>query len=111
MNTIWCASFVAAWKSIERDITKKPVAFEGDPKIAAALNNAQDSSQYVSTSNLYTITGWKDKGIQEQIQKYLASKFPSKQPPVFLLILKDSFLAYAYLEVSLPFSYKFVRNH
>lgn len=111
MNTIWCASFVAAWKSIERDITKEPVALEGDPEIATVLNNAQDPSQYVPASNLYAIAGWTNKGIQEQIRKDLRQKFPTKQAPEFLDIPNGSFLAYAYLEVNLPFTYKFKRNH
>ena len=111
MNTIWCASFVAAWKSIERDITKEPVALEGDPEIATRLNNAPDPSQYVPASNLYAITGWNDQGIQEQIRKDLAIRFPAKEAPVFPDIRADAFLAYAYLEVNLPFKYKYERNH
>ena len=109
-NTIWCASFVAAWKSIERDITKEPVALEGNPEIATQLNNAQAPSKYIPPSNLYAIAGWNNKGIQDQIRTDLAQKFPRKQPPEFPRLDVDSLLAYAYLEVNLPFTYKFERN-
>ena len=103
-NTIWCASFLAAWKSLETDIANEPVTLQGAPGVALSLDRAPDPRPSIPEESLYVAAGWNDNGITDQIRKGLARKFPAKAQPTFPGILPDSFVAYAYLEASVNFA-------
>ena len=110
-NAIWCASFLAAWKTLEMDLAKEPVALQGSPAIVEALNKADDPRPHIPEESLYTAVGWSQDGITEQIIGALAEKFPDKKPPNFPGITPDSFVAYAYLEADVKFSIPYFQNH
>lgn len=109
-NAIWCASFTAAWKTLETSVVQEPIALDGSPEIVAALNAAPDPRAFVPAENLYTAAGWNDKGIVAQIIGDLAEQFPGKVPPEFPDIESDSFVAYAYLEAGIQFSIPYFQN-
>ena len=68
-STIWCASFVAAWKMIESDLAGEPVSLNGSPPVVNLLNAAVDPKTYVPKDTLYSAAGWNDKGIIDKIIK------------------------------------------
>ena len=109
-NTIWCASFLCAWKSLETDLAKEPVSLEGSPELAELLNKAADPRPNIPQDILYTAVGWNDKGIIQKIHDDLKKNFPDAAPPEFPEILPDSFVAYAYLEASLKFTIPYFQN-
>ncbi|MBN2577889.1 MAG: hypothetical protein JXB10_02775 [Pirellulales bacterium] len=102
-NTIWCASFLSAWKKLQKDLAGEPVALEQAPPEVLSLNNAADPRSEIPPEALYVAVGWKPKGILDKIQRELKQKFPTKPPPVFPDIRNDSFVAYAYLEANVKF--------
>ena len=108
-NTVWCASFLAAWKLLEEDLAVEP-SLQGSPEAVAALNRAQDPRPGIPDENLYAAAGWSQKGIIDRITKDLAQKFPSKAPPAFPGISSDSIVTYAYLETNLKFSLPYFQN-
>lgn len=110
MNAIWCASFLAAWKTLETDLVKEPLSLQGSPEVALALNNAADPRPHIPKASLYVAAGWYQKGITEQIKKELAQKFPTKAPPTFSEMSPDSILAYAYLEANVKFALPYFQN-
>lgn len=109
-NAVWCASFLSAWKTLETDLAKGPISLQGSPQLAASLNAAADPRAQIPPESLYVAAGWNQKGIIGQISDDLKRRFPAKAPPTFPGILPDSFVAYAYLEVSLKFSIPYFQN-
>ena len=57
-SAIWCASFLAAWKSLAQDLDKEPVALRESSGLVAALNDAPDPRPAIPPSALYVPTGW-----------------------------------------------------
>ena len=109
-NAVWCASFLSAWKTLEADLAKGPISLQGSPLLAASLNAAADPRAQIPPESLYVAAGWNQKGIIGQISDDLKRRFPAKATPTFPGILPDSFVAYAYLEVSLKFSIPYFQN-
>lgn len=109
-NAVWCASFLSAWKTLEADLAKEPIALADNPQIARALNKAVDPRPHIPTESLYTAAGLNQKGITGQIRKDLSQKFPHYATPAFPGIMPDSFVAYAYLEANAKFSKPYFQN-
>lgn len=109
-NAIWCASFLAAWKALESDLAKEPVALQGSPAVAEALNKAADPRPHIPEESLYVAAGWNQEGITDQIIGDLAEKFPDKEPPTFPRIEPNSFVAYGYIEANAKFSLPYLQN-
>jgi hypothetical protein len=109
-NVIWCASFLAAWKTLEQDIAREPLTLKGADELALSLDQAADPRPFIPKENLYVAAGWWEKGIVEKITRDLAAKFPEKEPPAFPGIAPDSFLAYAYLEANLRFAIPYFQS-
>lgn len=102
-STIWCASFAAAWKVLQRDLAKGPVSLEGGGGLVDLLNRASSPVPDVPKGCLYATAGWEDKGILEKIRTDLAQQFPDKPAPTFPGIVPRSFVAYSYLEAGTSF--------
>lgn len=109
-NVVWCASFLASWKTLASDLAKQPPAVDGNPAIVSFLNNAADPKPHIPAANLYTASGWNNKGVTDQIVAALAARFPGKTPPSFPGILPDSFVAYAYLDANVTFAMPYFQN-
>jgi hypothetical protein len=101
-NAIWCASFLAAWKTLE-GIAQGDVHLEGEPAEEELLNKASDPRPSIPKGSLYVAVGSKQNGIVEKIQNELKQVFPRKPAPAFPGIADDSFLAYSYLEANVKF--------
>ncbi|MDX9972632.1 MAG: hypothetical protein RBU21_06575 [FCB group bacterium] len=109
-NAVWCASFLAAWKSLDREIAHGEILLDGSPQTAAALNAADDPAPNIPEGALYVASGWNDKGVIEKICRELKTGFPEKSPPAFPGIAPDSFLAYSYLEANVPFGLPYFQS-
>jgi hypothetical protein len=109
-NVVWCASSLAAWKTLEQDLAHEPVALDGDPPECALLNAAADPRPQIPDDALYTAAGWRQKGILEKITKEVGHRFPGKAPPAFPDIADDSFVAYSYLEARVKFALPYFQN-
>jgi hypothetical protein len=109
-NAIWCASFLAAWKTLMEQVTQEPVSLEGQGGLVPSLNSAPDPRPAVPQAALYVASGWKQEGIIERVQRELVQKFPSKQAPTFPGAISNSFIAYSYLEASVKFSLPYFQN-
>jgi hypothetical protein len=102
-NIIWCVSFQAAWKALQRELAGGPVALAGDGSLVDSLNAAYVPGSEVPDDCLYTATGWEDEGVVEMIAGDLARRFPDKEAPEFRGIIPGSFVAYSYLEARVRF--------
>jgi len=109
-NAVWCSSFLAAWKSLEKDIAGQDISLEGSPQISTLLNKADDPRPYVPAGSMYVAAGWRHKGVTDRIIKELKAAFPFKEPPKFPDIRSDSFVAYAYLEANVKFTIPYFQN-
>ncbi|HBO43432.1 MAG TPA: hypothetical protein DD670_05780 [Planctomycetaceae bacterium] len=109
-NTVWCASFQAAWKRLEEDLAKAPVELEGEPALVDSLNRADDPRSIVPEESLYVAAGWTRDGIIEQIQKEVSAKFPGKTPPEFDDNEMRVAVAYAYLQAQIKFGLPYFQN-
>lgn len=81
MHTIWCASFLAAWKALETDLAQEPLSLQGAPEVARALEEAADPRPHIPEESLYVAADWNHEGITDQIKQDLAQKFPSQAQP------------------------------
>mgnify|MGYP001005616694 CR=1 FL=1 len=110
MNTIWCSSFQAAWKTLEQDVAKGDVVLEGSPEMAALLNKAADPRPDVPEGCLYSAAGWVKDGITEKIVFDLKQFFPMKKSPDFGLVDANSIVAYSYIEANVKFALPYYQN-
>lgn len=109
-NAIWCASFQAAWKALEKDLAGGPVALDGAREFTAALNRAADPRPFIPEEALYVASGFNRTGLLEKISADLKQRFPHKAPPTFPGIVPNSFLTYAYLEAKVVFPIPYYQN-
>jgi hypothetical protein len=109
-NVIWCASFLSAWKALEKDIAGEPIALEGNPELASILGKAADPTSLIPSGSLYVAAGWNNKGITDKIAKDLKKLFPTKRAPSFPNIREDSFVAYSYLEANVKFTIPYFQS-
>ena len=110
VNAVWCASFLAAWKSMSDELAGEDISLEGSPPTATLLVEAQDPRPHVPAGAMYVATGWNDKGAIEKLHNELKTAFPGKQPPAFPGITPDSFVAYSYLEANVKFALPYFQN-
>ena len=109
-NAVWCASFLAVWKSLASDLAEGDISLDGAPPAAALLNKAEDPTPHTPTGSLYVATGWEHKGIIEKINKELRAAFPERLPPAFPGLAPQSFVTYAYLEANVKFSIPYFQS-
>jgi hypothetical protein len=109
-NVIWCASFLSAWKSLQKSIGGEPVELEDADEHCVPLNEAEDPENSLPPGALYAVAGWVQKGIVETIRETVKKMFPTKEPPLFPGISDNSFLAYAYLEANVSFTLPYFQN-
>jgi len=109
-NTIWCASFQAAWKVLQNDLVKGPVSLDGGGGVVDALNRAPSPASDVPEGCVYTAAGWENRGILQRIRTDLKQQFPNKAAPTFPDIGSGSFVVYAYLEASTRFGIAYFQN-
>lgn len=103
-NVIWCATFQAAWKGLQNDIVGEAVKLDGASEICDRLNAANDPAEFMPPKSFYAASGWSDDGIVERIERGFSARFPDKPAPVFPGLAPGGFVAYAYLETSVPFT-------
>ncbi len=109
-NVIWCASFLCAWKTLQRDILGSPIDLQGEIKQSKLLNDNPDIRPTIPEECLFATSGWVLKGIVDEINKTLKERFPSKPPVTFPGIVQESFVTYAYLEASIRFALPYFQN-
>ncbi len=109
-NVVWCASFLSAWKSLQKGITEEFVQIEDADEHCMPLNEADDPENSLPPGALYAAAGWVQKGIVETIHETVKKMFPAKEPPSFAGISANSFLAYAYLAANVPFKLPYFQN-
>jgi hypothetical protein len=109
-NVVWCASFLSAWKSLQKSIAGEPVRLENADEHCMPLNEANDPKNSLPPGALYAVAGWVQKGVVETIHETVKKMFPAKKPPLFPGISDNSFLAYAYLEANVSFKLPYFQN-
>jgi hypothetical protein len=109
-NVIWCASFLSAWKSLQKGIAGEPVLLEDADKHCMPLNEADDPKNNLPPGAIYAAAGWVKKGIAETIRETVKKMFPAQEPPIFPGISDSSFLTYAYLEANVSFKLPYFQN-
>ena len=107
-NVIWCASFQAAWKTLQNDIAKGPLQLEGADEVCTRLNESAISETPEGT--LYTAAGWVQNGILDTIRQEKAARFPGSITPDFSQALENSFVMYGYLEARCKFPLSYFDN-
>jgi hypothetical protein len=109
-NAIWCASFLCAWRTLAENVAGEPLSMPGAKDLLASLNAAHDPRPDIPPAALCVAAGWKRNGIEEQIRKELALKFPAKQPPYLANLASNAIVAWSYLEAQLKFSIAYRQN-
>ena len=109
-NAVWCASFLAVWKTLAQQPVEDPFSLKDAEDMAASLNRAPDPRATIPTEALYVASGWVHQGIIEQIQKEVVQKFPTKPAPTFPEATADCFIAYSYIEAGVKFSLPYFQN-
>jgi protein tyrosine phosphatase (PTP) superfamily phosphohydrolase (DUF442 family) len=102
-NTVWCASFQAAWKRLQEDLAKEPVKLEDGPAIVDSLNRADDPREILPEGSFYVAAGFISDGILNRIRSEVPTIFPGKKPLSSLNPADRAAVAYCYLQVRLSF--------
>jgi len=109
-NAIWCSTFQMAWDKFKGDIIGEPIRLIGSEDLATRLNQATFPTRDVEPQSYYVNAGFVESGIIEQIQRGMASRFPSEPAPHFddgYRTLPKVALAYAYLSVDVGFTHAY----
>ncbi len=101
-NAIWCASFEAAWKELI-DLAGEPIALEGDPPLAKALNNAPDVRPMIPAESLFATAG-----DGADVRKAVSQNVPDASPWIVSHFLDGYPVAYAFLTAEVPFPTPYV---
>ncbi|MGA2496464.1 MAG: hypothetical protein ABSH20_01910 [Tepidisphaeraceae bacterium] len=102
-NAIWCATFQAAWKSLQPQLAQ-PLIVVGAETACAYLNAAADPAPDLPPNSAYIASGAVAKGIIETIGRDFPIRFPTEKPPTFPAVPSDSYIAYAFLKTQVRFS-------
>lgn len=108
-NTIWCASFQAAWWAL-RDLAGEPVTLEGSPAVVKLLNDSPDPRSHIPPQALFVAAGWNDQGITNQIRKDFENRFPNQKAPSFPGILPGAVVSYSLLQADVKFDLPYDQN-
>ncbi|HSV99966.1 MAG TPA: hypothetical protein VLI39_07330 [Sedimentisphaerales bacterium] len=109
-NAIWCSTFQMAWDKFKGDIIGEPIEVLGAVPLASRLNRASFPTRDIGPQSYYVNAGFVDRGIIGQIQRDMASRFPSEPAPHFddrYRTLPGVALAYAYLSVDVGFTHAY----
>jgi hypothetical protein len=79
-NVVWCASFLSAWKSLQKSIAEEPVWLENADEHCMPLNEANDPKNSLPPGALYAVAGWVQKGVVETIHETVKKMFPGFPP-------------------------------
>ena len=109
-NAVWCASFLAAWKSMIDEVAKGDISLDDSPCAAKLLNKAGDPRSYVPSGSMYVAAGLAQRDIVGRIREGLEASFPAKPVPSFPGLADDALLAYSYLEANVGFSIPYFQN-
>lgn len=108
-NVVWSASFGATWKELI-DYVGEPIALEGDPPMADALNRAPDPRPAISPESLYTFAGDAHAGVLDTVRAEMAEKFPDAPLSILPELSDGGVIAYAYLAAQVPFAIPYFQN-
>ena len=103
-NAIWCASFEVAWKELVK-LAGEPIALEGDPPLATALNDAPDLRPAIPKDSLFTASGDGTK-----VRKDVNENVPDASPWITSQFADGYPAAYAYLNAEVAFPTPFVER-
>ncbi|MCP4540081.1 MAG: hypothetical protein GY832_23330 [Chloroflexi bacterium] len=106
-NLLYCAAFQLAWNQLGDDILGSNVQLEGDPDIAQALNRRLVNKEDIAENCYLAMAGFNRDGIVKRIEQTLEKKFGRSPGVSITLQHPNDFLAYAFLEKSLPFDTEF----
>jgi hypothetical protein len=102
-NTIWCASFTAAWKRLQYDLAGGTVQLDGAQELVASLNVAPDPAKDVPADSLYAVAGLYTDAFLQQIQQEVSKRFAGSAAPQLPPPAPETAIAYARLELKAKF--------
>jgi prepilin-type processing-associated H-X9-DG protein len=109
-NVIWCGTFQIAWDKFKDDIIGEHVQLTGAEDLADRLNRGEFSPKSMEEESFYATAGFVKDGIIGQIQKEMATRFPSEPKPTFDTrygILPGASVAYCFLSIDVQFTFPF----
>ncbi len=108
-SAVWCGTLGLAWRQLQSDVTRTPIALRGAEKLAGWLN--KEPAIELEPEHYYVAAGLYRDGILERIRRELPARFPNAPLPEFG-VPKDPpvAMAYAYLEVALKYQFEFWEN-
>lgn len=107
-NSVYCPTFVIAWDEMRQFLGLKSLRLEGDPPLAAALNQFEFNRQNLSDAAYVARSGRGDETFRESLREELGRKFPNSRPQLIDSDQQDHELqVFAFLSKSLPFATEF----
>lgn len=105
-NLVYCATFQLVWNQLADEIIRAPIALDGNPLTAQALNKRQFEKNELAEASYLAMVGFGYDDIVEKIKRGLKQKF-NREPGLLLMAEANDILSYAYLEKNLPFDIVF----
>lgn len=105
-NGLWCCCFNAAWQEL-RSVNGGPLALAGAEGLSGLLDRGPDPRGYLPAADLYTAAGRVRDGVVGRISRELPQRFPQMSPPDFSGLAPAAALAYAALDLALPFAHPY----
>jgi hypothetical protein len=102
-NVIWCATFAAAVKKLERDVLREPLTVDGAATLTQRLAAAPDPAADMPEEDCYVAAGTSTDDILNTIRREMTQRFPAAQIPEFPVIEGDYFVCFSHLDTQAPF--------
>jgi hypothetical protein len=108
-SILWCAAFNLAWNRLRDDLAREPILLPNAQDLADRLNRSPALAEDAERFHLLAVTGLGRDAIVPRIHMQLANQFP-RVPPPELTVPLNGMLAYAYLNISVPFPHPYLPN-
>jgi len=108
-NYVYCATFQLAWNELQNRIIEEPILLDGTPPMADFLNQQAFRREDLSKDAYLAKAGAVKDGVVDQLREQMRRRFPDAAFEVPKKLEQNVYVAYAYLQKSLPFREVFDR--
>jgi prepilin-type processing-associated H-X9-DG protein len=112
-NAIWCSTLQMAWDRLKTDVIGEPIRLAGAEELSNRLNQAAFPTTSIEPQSYCANAGFLTDGIDEQIRRDMAARFPDEPVPSFgrgHAQLPKAAVAYSYLSVNVAFAHPYCAN-
>jgi len=108
-NLLWCATMQLCWDELEKTLGF-PLDLQDNPATAVGLNRKLVGKGIADPEKCLILAGKSNSKVLDEIRSEMKRRFPGAELPDLQWQLDDNAMAYAFLQVNLPFEVPMFRH-